>query len=350
MDAERPGANPEISKLGQAIFERMQAAGVRLADFGLKAETGKIQFDKYREYAQPANDGGAGRLIWAENIQRYALRPSRHRAGQEWLAPSISTAVPPNITGAGIVTQRTTANEQARRIIATLVAPSNAESQIAYSENGTNFVAVNESAATPEFLLGALNSSVMEFVFQRLNSNTQVSAGEINQLPFPPLPGPRRRQEIAELVSGLLRLGGVDCGPAAAAQAMTWEHRLDLLMGGLYGFSPAEVEQIQQSLPPYETVYGLPPPPSGGGGIAARGQAIYDQEIRPRLEGAADGKLAVIDVYSGDYEIDADYAAATRRLLRRRPGVITYAVRVGRPAAFKLRSPRRASPRRATND
>ena len=349
MDTEKLGSNPEVSEIGQAIFERVNAAGVRLADFGLKAETGKIQFDKYREYAQPANDGGAGRLIWAENIQRYALRPSRHRAGKEWLAPSISTAVPPNITGAGIVTQRISANEQPRRIIAALVEPEGLSAGNVYSENHTNFIPLNDRS-NPEFLLGALNSSIMEFVFRRLNSNTQVSAGEINQLPFPPLPGPRRRQEIAELVSGLLRLGGVGCGPAAAAQAMTWEHRLDLLMGGLYGFSPAEVEQIQQSLPPYETVYGLPPPLSGGGGIAARGQAIYDQEIRPRLEGAADGKLAVIDVYSGDYEIDADYAAATRRLLRRRPGVITYAVRVGHPAAFKLRSPRRASPRMAPND
>ena len=342
MDAERPRPNLEVGEVGQAIFERMQAAGGRLADFGLKAETGKIQFDKYREYAQAANDGGADRLIWAENIQRYALRPARHRAGQEWLSPSIGSAVAPNITGAGIVTQRTTANEQPRRIIATLVAHQNAESQIAYSENGTNFVALSKSAPPPEFLLGALNSSLMEFIFRRLNSNVHVSAGEINQLPFPPLPGARKLQEIEELVSGLLRLGGVDCGPEAAAQAMTWEHRLDLLMGGLYGFSPDEVEQIQQSLPPYETVYGLPPPLSGGGGIASRGQAIYDQKIRPRLEGAADGKLAVTDIYSGDYEIDADYAAATRRLLLRRPGVITYAVRVGRPAAFKLRSPRRA--------
>ena len=329
------------SEFAYQVFERMQAAGGRLAGFGLKAETGKLQFDKYQQYAQPANGAGAGRLIWAENIQRYALRPSRHRVGKEWLAPGITSAVPPNITGAGIVTQRTTATEQARRIIATLVTPQSAESQIAYSENGTNFVALSESAAPASFLLGALNSILMEFLFRRLNSNVHVSAGEINQLPFPPLPGPRQLQEIDELVSGLLQLGGVDCGPAAAAQAMTWEHRLDLLIGGLYGFSPAEVEQIQQSLPPYEAVYGLPPP-SSGSGIADRGQAIYDAKIRPRLGEAEVGKLAVIDIYSGDYEIDADYAAATRRLLLRRPGVITYAVRVGHPAAFKLRSPRRA--------
>ena len=340
MDAERPGPNPETDEMGQAIFERMQAAGVRLAGFGLKAETGKLQFDKYQQYAQPANGDGAGQLIWAENIQRYALRPSRHRVGKEWLAPGITSAVPPNITGAGIVTQRISANEQPRRIIAALVEPEGRFGGNVYSENHTNFIPLNDRA-NPAFLLGALNSSPMEFVFRRLNSNTQVSAGEINQLPFPPLPGPRQLQEIDELVSGLVQLGGVDCGPAAAAQAMTWEHRLDLLIGGLYGFSPAEVEQIQQSLPPYEAVYGLPPPLSGSG-IADRGQAIYDAKIRPRLGEAEVGKLAVIDIYGGDYEIDADYTAATRRLLLRRPGVITYAVRVGHPAAFKLRSPRRA--------
>ena len=59
------------------VFERMTAAGVRLDTLGLKAETGKIQFDKYQKYAQPTNAGNACRLIWAENIQRYASREAR---------------------------------------------------------------------------------------------------------------------------------------------------------------------------------------------------------------------------------------------------------------------------------
>ena len=125
-----------------------------------------------------------------------------------------------------------------------------------YSENHTNFIPLPQSSRYV-FLLGVLNSSLMEFAFRRLNSNTQVSAGELNQLPFPPLPEDATLNEIEELVFDLLKLGGVDCGLDATARALTHEHRLDIMVGSLYGFCPSEVESIQQRLSSYEAVYGL---------------------------------------------------------------------------------------------
>ena len=72
-----------------------------------------------------------------------------------------------------------------------------------------------------------------------------------------------------------------------------------------------------------------------GNDVASRGQAIYDEKIRHLVEPAEKGKLVVIDVDSGDYEVDSNHAAAVGRLKARRPGVITFTVRVGYPAAFK---------------
>ena len=60
------------SEFDYFVFEQMNSVGAKLEDWGLKAETGKVQFDKYREYAQPNGADDACRLIWAENIQRYA--------------------------------------------------------------------------------------------------------------------------------------------------------------------------------------------------------------------------------------------------------------------------------------
>ena len=117
------------------VFERMVNEGVKLESFGLKAETGKVQFDRYREYAQATNANNACRLIWAENVQRYAMRDSRMRVGKEWLSEAVTSAVVPSITATGIVTQRTTATEQPRRIIATLVTSERFQSQYTYSEN-----------------------------------------------------------------------------------------------------------------------------------------------------------------------------------------------------------------------
>ena len=48
------------------------------------------------------------------------------------------------------------------------------------------------------------------------------------------------------------------------------------------------------------------------------------------------GSVVVIDVDSGDNEIDPDDADATTRLTARRPGAVTYAVRVGHPAEYRM--------------
>ena len=73
-----------------------------------------------------------------------------------------------------------------------------------------------------------------------------------------------------------------------------------------------------------------------GRSVEVRGEAIYEQSIRGRVEGTAQGKIVVIDVESGDFEIDSDDASATARLLERCPDAVTFAVRVGHPATYRM--------------
>ena len=71
------------------------------------------------------------------------------------------------------------------------------------------------------------------------------------------------------------------------------------------------------------------------GEITARGEAIYRERIQPRVGSVEKGNFVVIDIETGDYEIDTGDAAATRRLLDRRPAAVTYGVRVGHRAAYR---------------
>ena len=68
--------------------------------------------------------------------------------------------------------------------------------------------------------------------------------------------------------------------------------------------------------------------------IVTRGEAIYRDHIEPNVAPLERGRFVVIDVVTGDYEIDDGDAEATRRLLNRKPDAITYAVRVGYHAAY----------------
>ena len=70
--------------------------------------------------------------------------------------------------------------------------------------------------------------------------------------------------------------------------------------------------------------------------IAARGETIYREQIKDLVEDAHHGKFVIIDVDTGDYEIDKRDALASKRLLERRPEGVLYGIRIGFRAAYRM--------------
>ncbi len=79
--------------------------------------------------------------------------------------------------------------------------------------------------------------------------------------------------------------------------------------------------------------------------IESIGTAIYEDKIRSTVEPEDKGKFVVIDVYSGDYEINERSGVAIGRLLTRRPGAHTCTVRVGYPIPYSVRWTRLQHPK-----
>lgn len=67
------------------------------------------------------------------------------------------------------------------------------------------------------------------------------------------------------------------------------------------------------------------------GEIAERGKEIYDR-LRAKLEPENTGKFIVIDVETGEYEMDADGEAASLRAFKKKPHGIRYGLRIGHRA------------------
>jgi hypothetical protein len=63
--------------------------------------------------------------------------------------------------------------------------------------------------------------------------------------------------------------------------------------------------------------------------IARRGDEIYERDIRPRLGPGDEGKFVLIDIESGDHEVDRDELAASDRLLARHPEARVWMRQVG---------------------
>ena len=72
--------------------------------------------------------------------------------------------------------------------------------------------------------------------------------------------------------------------------------------------------------------------------IESRGEEIYVEHIRDRLNSGHRGKFVVIDIETGEYEIDADDLVATRHLLSNRPNAVIYGLRIGFPTAYRIGS------------
>ncbi len=70
--------------------------------------------------------------------------------------------------------------------------------------------------------------------------------------------------------------------------------------------------------------------------VATRGEAIYEQSIRPHMEAQHRGEYVVIDIETGEYEVDQSDLAATKRALAKRPDAVLYGVRVGYPTAYRI--------------
>jgi hypothetical protein len=70
--------------------------------------------------------------------------------------------------------------------------------------------------------------------------------------------------------------------------------------------------------------------------IVRRGQALYDEQIREKVEAANKGKFLVVNIETGEYQIDTDSYAAYERAASRHPGAALYLLRIGYPAAVRL--------------
>lgn len=78
----------------------------------------------------------------------------------------------------------------------------------------------------------------------------------------------------------------------------------------------------------------MPHPRYSNDEIADRGNALYEQQVRAQVEPAEVGKFLVIDIETGDYEVDAKELAAFHRAKAKRPDAPLYLIRIGSPAAY----------------
>jgi hypothetical protein len=205
----------------------------------IQFKTGNNEWNKYTDYLSGNKTKNSTRLIFGENIQRFYFAQSDRRANISFLNDKVKV---PIVTLRSIFVQRTTAIEQPYRIIATIIDPREFDTQIA-SENSVNvFNCQDESFAF--YILGILNSRLMDFYFRIFNSNTHVSSRELNSLPIIKVTT-KQQQPLINLVSRIILLKQSD----NQSDTSQLEAELNAIVFHLYGLTESEMMSVLLSLP-----------------------------------------------------------------------------------------------------
>lgn len=164
-----------------------------------RAKTGQIVWNRVKPLLIKDAEKDSRPLIWATDVSKFGF--SFNRIGKD--RPSFLCVNEKTkgliVKDPCILVQRITADEQPYRIVACIPEEFCKKNKDGYFvENHLNIIQPVQSHSTADlyFILGILNSEVVDFFFRAMNGNTQVSATELNLLP---IPTGKYEQRIAEL-------------------------------------------------------------------------------------------------------------------------------------------------------
>ncbi len=70
--------------------------------------------------------------------------------------------------------------------------------------------------------------------------------------------------------------------------------------------------------------------------FAQRGDNIYENQVRPKIEAGNHGKIVAIDIETGAFEVADEILTATDRLFERLPDAQPWIVRIGYRAVHRF--------------
>ena len=174
-----------------ALARQLRAMPHRLADYGYGVSTGPLVWNRFKPQLHAAKGKRAYPVVWAECVTpdgRFIWRTERRNH-----APWFSADLPRDkwllVDRPCVLLQRTTAKEQARRLIAAEMPASFVHRHgAAIVENHLNMVRpITAAPAIPSAAIAALlNSAAADAAFRCINGSVAVSAFELEAMPVPP--------------------------------------------------------------------------------------------------------------------------------------------------------------------
>lgn len=157
-------------------------------DINYQAKTGQIVWNRVKPLLTENAKSDTLPLVWATDIGKFSFSFNKTGASRPCflkVTPKTSNLIVKDLS---ILIQRVTADEQPSRMVACI--PDRfckIETDGYFVENHLNVIQPTTKKPKVDlyFMLGVLNSEIVDFFFRAMNGNTQVSVTELNLLPMP---------------------------------------------------------------------------------------------------------------------------------------------------------------------
>ena len=227
------------------------------SQYHINASAGEIDMTKYKSIF---NTIGLGtRVITGAQIQRYYITNTPSQGDVIYIddscKPQLSSKRKTEISQHRIVLQRITGVDSKVRIIATLINGS------MYCANSTNYIA-NDKIINIKYLLGVLNSSLVNFFIKQTSTNTNITAKVLNSIPIA-VPSAKMQEAIVRVVDYIMQIKSlssdivIDQYVDNEVMARQFENVIDALVYELYfsnEFKQANISFVDSVLRDFQII------------------------------------------------------------------------------------------------
>ncbi|MDI6802749.1 MAG: TaqI-like C-terminal specificity domain-containing protein [Bacteroidota bacterium] len=234
IDAENCSI-PLMTDNGMRVVRKViNNAKLRLKDIG-RCYEGEINLTFHKKYIRPSKTGNA-LLIKGAAIQRYRILEKMKQGEVEYLEQKryIRDNGGPkskHFREKRIVMQGITGVNEHTRLKMTIL-----DSE-AFLGNSANYILLRSKDYSYEFILGVLNSKLINWYFKLFSTNSNVNGYEIDNIPIPECV---IQDEITEIVSTILSLTenqDYESDPKKQAKVKELELQMDHKVNRTYGLS-----------------------------------------------------------------------------------------------------------------
>lgn len=188
LDGDRPAFAPRRAT-DVPLITAGRSMDARLSSYGWKARTGPLVWNRRKEALSAQSRTGSLKVVWAADIDGGRLHQDARRDSMRYVQVPPGERGTMSLSSPGVLVQRTTSPEQARRLVAASVSLADlaAWGGSVIVENHVNVLTCDDPASplTPRLLTAFLDSPVLDRLYRCLSGSVAVSAYELAALPLP---------------------------------------------------------------------------------------------------------------------------------------------------------------------